>query len=216
MKKIDGLTLINNHIDYLTRKPYKDVGSIFRDALSHVPNTVNFISIMDDDDIYLPNHFSRGIECLIKHKNYHVWKPGYYFLKTNPYDVEYRESDNNLEASCILHCSFLKEHGFNIGVLSGFHLSWLFAAEERKTIFLDNEQIIPTYCYEFDQVSVVHISSIVASNPELNREDINRIVKSIGDYGTGKILTPWDEKRLKLLFDVYFNIDNYEEAQNKI
>src|SRR5580765_3030703 len=74
MKPIDNVILINNHIDKVTGTPYTDVGSIYRDALDHLPNNIDYITIMDDDDIFLPNHFSISVDFFFNTPSCLVWQ----------------------------------------------------------------------------------------------------------------------------------------------
>ncbi len=207
MDPIENVKLINNNIDYVTKQPYSDVGSIFRDALTHIPADVDYVSIMDDDDIYLPRHFSRAAEFFSADKaGYKVWKPGYYFFKRSLLDVEYLHSNNNLEASCIIDHSFLKKHGFEINASVTYNLRWLNAARRENLVFLDSKNIEPSYCYEFSQGDLTHVSHI---SDTFSKEQFDQRVNETSDFGKDESLIPWPPDQLQKFFDLYFDLDNY-------
>lgn len=208
MDPIDNVTLINNAIDQQTNEGYKDVGSIFRDALSNIPAGVDYISIMDDDDVYLPSHFSQAHSVFLKNKNFKVWKPGYYFLKNGLFDVEYRKNDNYLEGSAIISHDFLKECGFELHSLT-YHHSWIKKSYQEKNICVDYKNTVPTYCYEIGQPDIVHLSMYCVKNPSSDKTDFDKTLNKIDDYGQGKVLRPWSDDKIKRYFDTYFNLDNF-------
>lgn len=212
MDPIEGVTLINNYIDYTTNRPYDNLGSIYRDALTHVHPGTEYISIMDDDDIYLPDHYSRGVQSLVDTPGFSVWKPGYYFRKKGLYDVLLIKSDNNLEGSCIIKSSFLKEFGFQTGTSLTLHFPWLLNAKKRNKILLDERILNPTYCYETDQQDIIHTSAFSLKFPNLNKTEIDSLLKKIGNYGQGKILERWSDERIENYFKLYFDASNFEDV----
>lgn len=209
MEPLSNVILVNNCIDTITKKPYKDVGSIHRDALGHCPSDIDYVSIMDDDDIFLPKHFSTAIHCFEKSPSYKVWQPGHYFHKYSNSDVEYRKTDNYLEGSCVLEYNFLQEVGFGVGNSLEYNLHWYLEAVNRKVIYIDGMSA-GTFCCEYGQQDVVHTSSFSEENPHLNRTTLNKEIQKINNYGIGEPLTPWSKEEIDFLFSFYFDIDNYE------
>ena len=62
------ITLINNHIDKDTNQRFTSLGAIYNNALIHIPEDADIITFWDDDDIFLTNHLSAGVEGLNKVK----------------------------------------------------------------------------------------------------------------------------------------------------
>lgn len=210
---LSNVKLINNNIDYLTGEPYKDVGSIYRDAITHIDANTDFVSIMDDDDIFLLKHFSRAISSLHENPRFKVWRPGYYFYKYGIYDVEYLPTNNNLEGSCVIRWDFLKEYGFEINTSLNYNLKWLHESI-KQNLFFQETDCRPTFCCEYGQTDVIHISSFSQSNPYLNRIDIEKEITSFGDFGIGQTLEPWDKSSLDYFYRIYFDLDNFIEIDS--
>jgi hypothetical protein len=164
---------------------------------------------MDDDDIFLPNHFTLGIEALLNNPSYKVWRPGCYFFKNGHFDVEFKETDLHLEGSCILEYKFIKKVGFEINTSLEYNLKWLFEASRNNLLFNDPRNI-PSFCCEYGQNNVFHISTHFYQNPNSSISDIENNIAKNKDFGEGKTLRPWDKDRLTAYFDTYFNLENFE------
>lgn len=210
MNEHENISIINNHVDYLTKKPYKHLGNIYRDAFSHIPQDANFVSIMDDDDIYLPNHFKDAMVVLKNNTEYIVWKPGRYFKKKSLIDIELFKSDNNLEGSCVIDYHYLQAMGFKENESLEVHFSWYKSSLKEKRLYLDHYQKCPSYCYDLSQQNLVHISSL-ADYYEAGKEKIPiyEQKKKTSNHGVGKKLTPWSANKFNEFIDLYFDVNNY-------
>lgn len=211
LKPLRNVTLINNNIDQVTGTGYNDVGSIYRDALKHVPKDCAFISIMDDDDIFLPNHFSLGAEFLSKNFHYKVWRPGWHFLKSGMFDVELKKTIQNLEGSCIIDFAFLREVNFEINTSLKYNLKWLYEAMVRGVFYQENDKIEPSFCCEYGQTDIFHISSYSFNNPTATLREMEKFITKIADYGEGELLEPWSKTKLLDYLELYFNLENFDE-----
>lgn len=208
MEPIKNVILVNNCIDLVTNDVYKDVGSIHRDALSFCPDNIDYISIMDDDDIFLPHHYSTANKYFYENSKTKVWQPSHYFYKYSKFNVELRTVDNNLEGSCVIEFDYLKKIGFGVGNSLEYNLSWFL--EAGRTNVLSNENSSPTFCCEYGQQDVIHTSIFSDDNPQLNRVDLNERLKQRGDFGQGQVLQQWSKSDFELFTQLYFDINNYD------
>src|ERR1035437_2926475 len=63
----ENITLVND-------TGFDSLGDIYATAIKHIPQDTNFIFIWDDDDIYFPQHISKGVAGIIKNKKL-AYKP---------------------------------------------------------------------------------------------------------------------------------------------
>jgi len=194
--------LVNNHKDLQTGADYRDVGSIYRDALTLLPADIELVSMMDDDDFFLPHHFKMANNAFCNERNIKVWKPGMFFFMESS-GVTLMESNNNLEGSCVIERRFLDEAQFNLSSLE-YNLKWLRKASESNQLFVDTEIVTPSFCYDVSQSDVIHTGSFCTHFGE-NKELLEENIRRHGNYGSDK-LKPWEttffEKYVNLLFDI--------------
>ncbi|SDE20329.1 hypothetical protein [Niabella drilacis] len=210
MKPHKDITLINNHIDYITMEPYKHLGSIYRDAFSHIPPDTDLVSLMDDDDFYLPGHFADSTSILNKQSEYNVWKPGRYFKKLGLEDVQLREADNDLEGSCVVRYNYLKKKGFSEQQSLEVHSCWYKSAVNEKCLFIDHTQAPPSYCCDLSHQNTIRISSL-ANHYEAGIEMIRLYEQKEkpANFGIGKNLTTWSDAKFNDFINFYFEVGSY-------
>jgi len=177
------IILINNWKDLKTGEEYKNVGVIFRDALTFVPENTEIISFMDSDDIFLPNHISEGVSnyLLAKSNNYLAYKPYYsYFLYGNN---KIELAHNNMEPSIFVSYDYVKYMGF-FPVAASYHQKWLNPLQIEYRLYEPKEGK-PTFIYDWSEGHNTHKISGLGDFEDNFRQ--HRTFET--DHGDG-VLTP--------------------------
>jgi len=143
------IKVINNNTDYLTRKPYSNMGAIRRDSLSHASG--QFYICWDDDDIFLPWNNQQCIDNILN-SHFWAWKPysSMAQIGNNPPHI----SCNVMEASIISRIDKIREFGFKDHLGGGEHLSWVKNFEDLKKIKVDKNSI-PAYSFNWSDTPEV-------------------------------------------------------------
>jgi len=129
----------NKHVILLNRSTdehanrYASLGAIYNDSIKVVPSDADLIIFWDDDDMYLPNHITSGVEGYKKaqEEGFRAYKPFYSF---------YRHSGgitlvaNNMEPSVFVQASEIKRLGFS-NTTSDQHMQWYAGLGDK--IFVD-------------------------------------------------------------------------------
>lgn len=142
------IILVNNNIDLVTGKEYDNVGDIFRDAITFVPEGTTVINFFDSDDIFLPQHAQEGVKgfTMATEMGFLAYKPyySYYIHDDNQVDLCY----NNMEPSIFVSLEHVKTVGFN-SVNSSYHQKWLNPIQRDKLIWEPKEGLSTfLYCWE--------------------------------------------------------------------
>lgn len=175
----DKFLLINNHLNLKTLKPYNNLGDIYNDIMRFVPEDVEVINFMDDDDIYLPNHTSEGIRGL-RRGGKKAYKPKFsYYAHLKRVTL----ANNNLEPSIFVMVDHIREYGFS-SETTAQHLKWLDPLVINGEIFEDPEGK-PTYICDWSQ----EIPTFKTSGAPQNPNNYNNYINSSLDNGD-KIITP--------------------------
>lgn len=184
------IELINNNLDYKTGKEYETLGAIYTDALSNVPDSCEVVVFADDDDSYLPNHLSKGVEGLIRGGK-DAYKPQYSWYKHSG-GIELM--NNTLEPSIFIKASFLREHGFR-DTTSDQHLAWVLPLVNEGRIYVDGEGE-PTLVYDwYNEVACFKTSG----NPH-NPVNFFAYREFSQDHGD-KVVTPLEREKLERYFN---------------
>ncbi len=185
--------VINNHIDLVTREPYTNVGSIFRDGLSLCPQH-DWVFHFDSDDYMLPCHISkamnyfRNIEPEAK-----AYKTYYHFFRYEKNKV--RLERNILEPSIFVRMDTLKLYGY-LEKNVVYHHGWVNPLIESGELREVNSD--PTYVYDWSgEIPVFKISG----RPEEDTKNFQDGRMSEQDIGDG-IITPWSSERMKKYYDL--------------
>ena len=145
-KELQGknITIVNNNTDYLTSKPYNNIGAIRRDSLNHANG--KYYICWDDDDIFLPWNIRQCMDGLKRYPEAWSWKPHRsMFWKT---DHQPELAGNVMEASIISRLDKIIEFGFHPHKGGGEHLAWEAAFRKHKKLIVD-ENSIPAYCFNW-------------------------------------------------------------------
>lgn len=130
--------LVNNHINLRTSERYSNLGDIYIDALTFVPEEYDIITFMDDDDIFLPNHFSSGVAGLERAKvvndsSYVAYKPEKSYYR-DPRGLHLM--NNTLEPSIFVERKHIEHYGFS-PVTTEQHLQWVVPLVTNNLIYAD-------------------------------------------------------------------------------
>ncbi len=174
-----NIILINNDLDFKTRKKYANLGAIYRDMLEFVPNDYDLINFADDDDLVYPDHISEGVEGFIRGGK-EAYKP-LYSLYRHAKGIE--KVNNTLEPSIFVSLKWLKKYGFKEST-SDQHLQWVIPLVEQKQIFSDPEGK-PTMIYNWGDDYYAFKTSGDMKNPN-NFENYREHSTDHGD----RIITP--------------------------
>lgn len=124
--------LVNQPYFSKTGKSYTTLGDIYNDAKEHIPLSADVVNIMDDDDVFLPNHVEEGVKGLIR-GNLTAYKPQKSWFK-QPSRITLVE--NVMEPSIFTKASHIKEYGFSPET-SAQHLQWLNPLVGNGEIYVD-------------------------------------------------------------------------------
>jgi hypothetical protein len=140
-KNIHNIKVINNNIDFETKKEYDNTSSIRRDAKFFADG--DYYITWDDDDIFFPWNISQCVDGIIK-TNSLAWKPYESFMKQ--LGAEPLLYFNYLEASFIVKMDAINKYGFKKGVSGPEHLGWFEEIEKDNKMKVD-KSAIPGYCF---------------------------------------------------------------------
>jgi hypothetical protein len=185
--------LIKHNIKVINGGDYKDkpMGLIYNDCMKCVSEDSEYISIWDDDDMYLPWHLSSQMNKLLNSDKSAVRsKFGYWQDIYDPNghineDESYTIISNTLEASMIVKKIKIF---FNINALKGdndythLHTPWVSKVQSENN-FIINDEITAIFRLNYG-FNYHHLGTI---GPHLNNQDT----------GVNKILKP---KKVKKLF----------------
>ena len=175
----DKYILINNHKDLITKQDYKTLGDIYRDIMTFLPDDIDVINFMDDDDVFLPNHVEEGVKGLIrgKKKAYKPKKSWYRHGRKNEL------VENTLEPSIFVYADHIREFGFS-SETTAQHLQWVNPLVYHKEIFVDPEGK-PTYICDWSQ----QIPTFKTSGDPHNPSNFDNYTSNSQDHGDN-IISP--------------------------
>lgn len=198
-KDISNIKIINNNIDFITKKPYDNTASIRRDAKLFADG--DYYITWDDDDIFFPWNIRQCIDGILN-TNSLAWKPEHSFIKQ--YNSDPILYFNYLEASFIVSMNAINEYGFKEGATGPEHLGWFEAIENIGKMVVD-KSAIPGYCFYWSDT--IDIGGHKQSNyNEFLRPDNFQRHK---DFTTDYAKRPFTMKKLndyKSLFEPFFAI----------
>lgn len=190
----ERVILINNNISKSTGIPYTNLGDIYNDCIKYIEEldiNPDIITHMDDDDIYFPNHLSKGVEGYIK-GNKLAYKPAKSFY----HDINgIHLMENVLEPSIFVNYNHIKEYGYfdrNVDL----HHKWLQPLIDKGEIFVDI-QGEPSFIYDWNVGVPTWKTSGDPHNPN-NFDNYRYFSQDNGD----RVLTPFPLKDLKKYYEV--------------
>lgn len=137
------VTLVNNHLELGTSRPYRSLGNIYADALTFVPGDTEVITFWDDDDLFLVNHLSEGINGLIRGRKT-AYKPCESYFRSRE---GIQKASNVFEPSIFVKIAHIQKWGFRDSTID-HHLQWLSPLDSGNDIFID-PMGIPTLIYNW-------------------------------------------------------------------
>lgn len=195
----EDIELVNNSIDYVTGERYTNLGAIYRDALTHIPNHADVIVHWDDDDLFLPNHISEGANGLsrgtIQSYRIKAYKPAKSYYR-HPGGIQLMS--NTLEPSIFVQASHIKQHGYSL-TTTDQHLQWVNPLVYGGNIFVD-ETGPATLIYNWGDTDIPTFKTSGNAGSPKNFENYRTFSNDHGDH----ILTPWTKEQLQ----PYYNLVN--------
>jgi hypothetical protein len=175
--------LINNHLSLKTHKPYNTLGDIYNDILTFIPEDVEVINFMDDDDVFLQNHVEEGVKGiqrggLLAYKPEKSW---YKHMKLKAQLVI-----NTMEPSIFVKKEHVMKYGFS-SETTAQHLQWVNPLIQQNQIFVDPDGP-PTYICDWSQ----EIGTFKTSGDPNNPNNFNNYANWSKDSGD-QIITPCNE-----------------------
>lgn len=155
------IELVNNHKDSRTKEDYDNLGAIYMDALLEISSDVEVITHGDDDDLYLPDHFTEGAKGYLKAKeivnyidnepvgNKCAYKPQFSWFR---HALGIEKMSNNLEPSIFIEASYLKSKGYKL-TTTDQHYGWYEPLLTENKLFVDKEGV-PTLIYNWGDVNI--------------------------------------------------------------
>lgn len=177
--------LVNNHINLRTGEPYTNLGDIYTDTLSFIPDEYNILTFMDDDDIFLPNHIEEGVKGYIRA----MLRSDRPYLAYKPAKSYYRDvrgvslMSNTLEPSIFVETKHVRDYGFS-PVTTEQHLRWVNPLVSKNQIFVD-ENGSPTLIYNWGD----SFHTFKTSGDFHNPNNFHNYRTSSKDHGD-RIITP--------------------------
>lgn len=190
--------LVNNHIDSRTEKPYETLGAIYNDALKHVPDDMDIVTHWDDDDIFLPNHISEGVEGLHRANMgvdmfYQAYKPERSYYRHSR-GVELM--GNNLEPSVFVTLGHLREYGYHDNT-ENQHMKWFQPLLEEQTMFIDPVGS-PTLVYNWGDTDIPTFKTSGNAGHINNFQNYRNFSQDHGD----RVITPWTKEQVQKYYDL--------------
>ena len=182
--------LVNNCRSYLTGNKYTNLGEIYNDAITHVPADTDIVNMMDDDDIYFPNHVEEGVKGLLE-SGKKAYKPQKSYYKRGKSTTILAE--NVLEPSIFVRFEHIKKFGFSEETTAQHH-KWINPLIQEGEIIVGKPGI-PTYICDWSGELPTFKTSGNPHDPN-NFKNYETNTRDIGDG----IVTPCSEKLAKYYY----------------
>lgn len=183
--------LINNSVSTITGNSYTSLGEIYNDILKFIPEDVDVINFMDDDDVFFPDHIEEGIRGLEKCGKL-AYKPQKSWYKTR---TSLQLAENVMEPSIFIKKDHILKYGFSHETTAQ-HMQWLKPLLIGRNICSDPEGK-PTYICDWSQEIPTFKTSGNPSNPQ-NFKNYEEFSKDIGDGIISPCSESWAEHYLKI------------------
>jgi len=192
-----NVLIINNNTDYITSKPYTNVGAIRRDALTHAKG--DYYICFDDDDVHLPWFMEQGIDRIIE-TGKPFFKPERSFFYSGG---NLRLTKNTLEASVLCDMAKTREYGFLLET-GKEGLGWYTKARDNKELDENDSYYIPAYCFDWNSNptnSYQHRQSGDIDNPS----NFDNHKANCVDRVENRKLNIYDDKKIREIYQPYFD-----------
>jgi hypothetical protein len=195
LSKGKDVVLMNRPTDLETGEPYNNLGAIYRDALSFVPDHIDIVIFWDDDDLFLPNHITSGVEGVLRAREQGkiAYKPAQSYYR---HAGGIQLMSNTLEPSFFVPLAHLREHGFHQST-SDQHLKWVDPLVYGENVLVDDKGK-PTLIYNWGDVEIPTFkTSGNAGNPN-NFTNYRNFSTDHGD----QVITPWSTERIQKYYNL--------------
>lgn len=192
-KEYPNITLINEH-------NFSNLGEIYNRAMEFLPADTDLVCVMDDDDMYLPNHLSEGERGFLRGGK-KAYKPNYsYFVDGE----KIAPMSNVLEPSWFIDVNVMRKLKFK-PECKAHHSTWIHWLLQNNELYVDlvgpktfghvwrDPDNMPQGC---------HTSALGGTDSDTFNFFRNHAV----DHGD-KIISPWPEEKLKRIYDKFKNIE---------
>lgn len=187
-KEYSNITLVNEH-------NFNNLGEIYNRMLDFVPADADLICIFDDDDIFLPNHFSEGELGFIRGRK-KAYKPERsYFWCGN--DV--KKISNVLETSWFIDANVIRKTRFR-NESKKQHFNWIDWVIENQQVYVDSNGKSTMACVWGNQEHPLYHSS--GDPTERNFENFRSVMTDHGD----QVITPWSGLVLDGVYKKFNNL----------
>ena len=186
-----GISLVNAGSEFST------YGEVSNAALKLVDT--KYMSIWDDDDIYLPNHLSQGVRALEETgKLVHRASRALMATVDDENNLLVDEVRNVLEGTWIINTEFAKRVGFNEDINVGVAIK-IVDESNKQNQTVEGEDI--SYIYRFGNITPTAIHLSVFDDPDA------RVfwLENHNDYGLGKPLIPHHSNILRDVLITWLN-----------
>lgn len=191
------IILVNNDISYVTEDPYMNLGEIYNDALLSVPSGTDVIIHWDDDDIFLPNHITEGIQGLkiAISMGKEAYKPAQSYYR-HPGGIQLMS--NTLEPSIFVTAQHIRKYGYG-NTTTDQHLQWVNPLVYEQKIRVD-EFGTPTLIYNWGDTDIPTFKTSGNAGHPNNFDNYRNFSRDHGD----QILTPWEAGKVRKYYDLVY------------
>lgn len=181
-KDYKNITLIN-------QSNFSNLGDIYNAMLEYVPSDTDLLCMFDDDDIFLPSHFSEGEKGVIRggKKAYKPEKS--YFYCGNEVSL----TSNVLEPSWFVDANVIKSVKFR-SESKQHHMDWVHWLIGNNQVFVD-----PTGPSTLGYVWGSHEKPIYHASGDGTPRSFENFREKENDHGDG-IITPWTRDQLEKIY----------------
>lgn len=191
------IILVNNCIDKVTGQPYTNLGAIYRDMLEYIPEEVDVITFSDDDDIFLPNHITEGINGLkvAISMGKEAYKPAQSYYR-HPGGIQLMS--NTLEPSIFTTARHIREHGYG-QTTTDQHLQWVNPLVYGGKIRVDDFGT-PTLIYNWGDTDIPTFKTSGNAGHPNNFKNYRDFSRDHGD----QVLIPWKKEEVQKYYDLVY------------
>lgn len=189
--------LVNQNISTRTGEPYTNLGDIYNDALEHVFKDTDVIIHWDDDDIFLPNHISEGVEGLkiAQGINKKAYKPAKSYYR-HPGGIQLMS--NTLEPSIFTEADHIRKYGYSTSTTDQ-HLQWVNPLVYGNMIAVD-EHGKPTLIYNWGDTDIPTFKTSGNAGHPNNFKNYRDFSRDHGD----QVLIPWSKESVQKYYDLVY------------
>jgi hypothetical protein len=160
----------------------------------------------DDDDIFLPYFMEQAVERM-QQTGLPSFKPekSFFYASNN-----LRLVKNTLEASVVASMEKVKEYGYRLE--TGYEgLGWYTKLRDNRELDENDPYFVPSYCFNWNdgqEMKAPHKQSGDINNPD----NFQNHKKQSLDRVDGRVISIWDEKKLRETYEPYIEYFNNNVA----